>query len=521
MAGQDYTRLIAPGGSTTIQLNEVEYIYCVQAADPLTVQFDGNSMLMEGGDRHLITGVPFSGHMIVRNDNPNPITARFNAGKGDFTKQIVKGELNVVPSIIKEDGSIISDRRRWLNLWLETAQFFEGLTVQRGEIFSRKTVANDVSQTGSGGLSDNAGEGAGYLGDGVWVVFDGRSSTSNFWLSKIDGADGNVLASQAFSGAGTNINLQDIAVIDQDRYLLVFENGKIYLATWGQSSLTHVVNGPSASALDVGVRSTAIGLSPDQNELYVMRRTGNYTGDVQKASFNAATVAAGSFSEVLTLDIESPSSSRYFQPHDIFHQGQTMLFAYGPFGANVPKNGVVVDDQGTEISDFEATWDYFNGGVNDHTYRVWLAENEAGNLTYWEDTKSRRAVSERWPVSTDFTSYARADDEGQANLVALFQPQDFVYSDANISAQYLGSGRFKLSGEIINFALQTYLQKTGLSGYLDSIYGVQIPKTGGIPAFAEHLTGNQSFARAGMADNFSLIVPGAVRLFVDQTINEV
>lgn len=518
---QDYTITLKPGGAENITIGEVEFVFIKAAGGPVLVDIDNAVTLMEVNEQRR-PGKRFDQFVMKNPDPVNELTVTYVAGIGDYRTQTIKGQLNVVPSIIKSDGAVLPDTRYFLDLTITPDQVFTGQVVENGEIIERYQL-----RTWASGGPTTRGCGAGFTDSGtVFLVDEVKNNSGNMSvvISEYDVETGSVYRTTTFSGFGS-INgkePQSLIWLDDNRLLMGSANGGVWLLNYGNPgnvSQLGSFSSESAANITAYVGGTALGLSADRRTLYQLARVSDLTYRVEKAAFDEATVTMGSVANVLEHTVSTYWT--YVNCHWITEVNGKILFHLQTYrSAGEVFGDQVYDLTNTVQTDFGTNLGRFNPGATaNDTVRFYAEQRPDGRLEVINEVNNGNTYyGVHWEANTEFSAKARVSDNGPGGLVSILKPQDAQLITANVNATYLNNGRFKVSGEVIRYALQLYLRKLDISGYLDALFGLEIPETGGSPGWEQILTGNESFQRASIEDNFSIILPGTLRLYVDNNL---
>lgn len=127
----DHLRTLAPG--ELIQIRTAgDYIYCKFSDRPVRVMVDSEPVEMMTGDHWRPAG-GFENFEVENRDPENPVAVVFTVGRGDYSRQIIQGEVTISPGIRGADGAFVDDTRSTL-----------ALRVAFGNIVAQEIYAGDV-----------------------------------------------------------------------------------------------------------------------------------------------------------------------------------------------------------------------------------------------------------------------------------------------------------------------------------------------------------------------------------------
>ena len=511
--GQTYSKTIEAGGSDKIDLNRIGYIYCVKAADPVRVSLDGEEMFMEAGDRHLVEGGSYSGFMIIENPNTVPVSLVFNMGGGDFTKQIVKGELNVVPSIIKADGTIKPDDRFYLDLHIAPDQTFTTLNVEPGEIKSRQLIfaGNDSQDKVSGGPFQD-----GFLAGRNEVSSGGSGWGVDLAFYGLDGTEREVRR-LAFRSANRFGTPKEISPIDEAEFFLTQQDGSsimISVCSWSGGTVTQKGD-PRHSVATTYAEGDHSGGGIEYNPV-TKQLTFAYNDPADYTQIIIETLDYDEVTRALTL-----ASSRTITGPESVNGVQSIATIDGEQLILIKRKNDVLPRIIRAADGVEVWLDTLDPITKyQAVMRFWQSGGSVYSLESYTTTPEHY-IAERYPTAASYTFKGRVLEQAQACFAGLFKPEPGLLTEAAVTADRQTGGRVNLSGEVVRAALTLFFGGAVIDDYLDAVYGLEVRETGGLPRVYKAYTGNYSFSRANLADDFNIQVPGTLRLFVDSTIWDV
>lgn len=186
MAGQDIQKRLQPGQSQPVQVGG-DFIFLKFADRPIVViinggESSGSRVIMEAGDKYRPGA--FQSFEIENTDKERAAQITMTVGRGDYQRQIVKGELSVVTQLRKEDGELVDDTRSWSEVsfnypqkgFVKEAQagqqvksisYDETITRRwnqgQGQTIVNKTLSNEIYRVGKTGYRERLSTGAGNL----------------------------------------------------------------------------------------------------------------------------------------------------------------------------------------------------------------------------------------------------------------------------------------------------------------------------------------------------------------------
>lgn len=503
---QDYTITLDPGKAEWVSIGLVEFLFIKAADRPVEVVIDNFTMLMDVNQKTR-PAQPFDGFTMKNPDPINPATITFVAGLGDYTTQSIKGQLNVVPSIIKSDGTVASDTRFFIDLTIKPDQKFETLSVLAGEIKTRQLLFN-------GNNSEDA-PCSGPFNDGVFIGRNEVSSGGSGWGVDLAyyGLDGSLreirrLAFRYVARFGTP---KEFTPLDDTFFFMLQDDGAnhmISLCSWQNGAAT-VHSDPRYTVATGQAEASASGGGIEYNPA---------TGKLMFAYANPAdltqiiieTLSWNAGVGTLTLDsqqiIQGPETTNGVQSLATIN-GELLLvtkrtFSSDPHVIRVSDGSEIWLTTLSEITTTQSVIRLFQ--IGDSVYSV-----EGYNSAY------SQYLAERYPRDANFNFKGRVEERDQACYSGIFKPEPGLLSEASVEAINITGNRFRVSGEVIKVALNLFFQGDIAPDYLDAIYGIEIADTATIPKIYRFYSGNESFKRLGITDDFQIEAPGTLRLFVD------
>lgn len=527
MAGRDLTVVVPAGEAVNLQAPG-EFIFLKAADRVINVlisegQHTGTRVLMQVGDKYRPGN--FQAFAVENPDPLNPARVTFTVGQGDYQTQTIKGELNVVPSIIKADGTVKGDDRFYIDLNVSPSQQFTTLNVDAGEIITRQLL-----YTENHSLDEPV---AGPLAGGVLIGRNQVKGGASGW--GIDLAmfnlEGDELEVRRLDYPGNGLKFQDVKDITpiddeyffmstyQDVDLVGTKQVGVILCRWANGNVTLVNNRP--------LWQTAYGAGTDQSDAWARSAGIHYDQDTKTVwlayknydNYNQIHLEQLSYNDSLqslthvTTQVIDPVGLDEVNVMGLGRINGELLATVKPGAVGLISTSVVLKlPEGVQV------WDATFQPLNTSGYKA--AVFQIGTKAYTvEGQKSNFGVylGERWPAAETYNFSGRVLERAEACYQSLFKPEPFEYTAANVEAVNIGGHQFRLSGEVIKASLELFFGAPIVTNYLDAIYGIEIENTASLPRVHKQYSGNETFQRAGQADDFSVSVPGTVRLYVDST----
>jgi len=460
-----------PAGETLPVQKPGDFIYLKFADRQIAVIEDQSRFEMEAGDKYVSRG-GFSSFQVQNLDQKNPVYVIFAVGKGDYHRQIVQGEISVVPGIRKSSGEFVQDTR-----WTLTADVdFTNVTP---ETFTFLDEADQVS------WPDNAVTCAYFPRENrLWV----RDNNNTLRYKDLD--TGTVSASQSkLIGSNDQFQIQSLrgCLTDSGTFLMS--------AFHVDTSVGHILE-VDANLTVLGIWSLGVVPADEavfqplliDGELHAMVPTGGDSGDWYK-------YRAGQWSKIAAVDLGTYGDSAY-------HAGD---------------NRVVISAYGYGMADWEQVT------VFDATTGEALAPQESDfNLKYGghyipskrQFVHCRATASVYFIVSETWTRTAQGTFETCAGGYA-FEPEA-TQTEAALVARDTDTGT-ELRGEVLRALLELWLGQFVADDYLDHIYRVEFDNANG-RAPVTVTSGGTSFAGAKIDDNFQCVFPQTVRITLDNNL---
>lgn len=463
MAGQDYPKRLEAGGVQNMNIPG-DFIFCKFASQPFTIIMDGKRTEMEAGDK--IREGNFRQFEIENSDPLSPLVIVLNIGEGDFDRQIIKGEVMIEPGLRKADGSFVPDTRFDLKIDLVPSNLQLKTYVENDLIASADTT-NEIAV---------------------------------FW-----GPDNTICTINALAGNGLDVEFRDpdtLAILYTEYYQAGSYAGDDNFCYWPGVGIVGHENNTTPHGIYL---LKADGSNPKLFNLV----TGPTVRDGVKA------IAYDPFSDCLVaycdaINNEYSGSRQYeIDGNQIGHISAPNT--YGSVSVD-PQNGDYVYGN----ADLVKVWkDGVQTGVYLHTgiqYNNGIAAK--GNISYGQSSTQIRKVALR-----NFTTKPeiRSIKNGCGLVTALTPAKEIPQILADITAT-IQVGGVKIEGEIIRAAIEYHFGAAAPDDYLDHVYRFDMTRNGAGQTFKPINTGNRTFAKANITDNFSTIFPGQIVLTVDNEL---
>lgn len=505
---QDYTVTIGPGQSEWVSIGEVEFIFIKAADRPIEVVINNYTMVMEVNQKTRPLG-RFDGFTMRNPDPVNEATITFVAGLGDYTTQSIKGQLNVVPSVIKSDGTIEADTRFFIDLSIKPDQQFETLNVMAGEIKSRQLIfnGNNTQDIVAGGPFQD-----GFLASRNEVSSGASGHGCDLAFFDLDGNEREIRR-LAFRSANRFGTPKEISPIDDEEFFLTLNDGSklhIIVASWSGGSVTqkgdsvYTVNTTNPEA---SVNGGGIEYDPAAKRLTYAYNDPNDNGQIviETLAYDEVT---RTLTNVGTQTIPGPETTNGVQSVATI-DGELLVMV---------KRTSSSAHRLIRVSDQQEVWLSTLNTINNSqsVVRLWQAGGAVYSLESYNSSPSQY-IAERYPRDANFNFKGRVLESAQACFGGLFKPAPGRLTEASVESVRVNGNEFRITGELIKAALELFFEGELVPTYLDAIFGVEVQDTGSIPSVYRFYSGNQSFQRLGVADDFSLKAPGTLRLYVDKS----
>ena len=470
MAGQDYKRLIPAGGAFPLDTSG-DYIFLKFADRPIDVIVNGGRggqtrITMEAGDKY--RPGPFEALEFQNPDTSAPAQVVVTVGEGDFNRQIVRGEIQVEPGLRKADGTFAPDTRRTLAIDLVPSNIVTTSYAQGDEI-DQWTLTYPA---------------------------DTSLNRARFLFPLLNGNLGFLFN----DSSGDDVEIQEYDAKTKD---LIYTQ-KYSMSSFGSFMDAVEIPGYGVCALDNGRNLKRV----SDNSIILTGESG----------FNSKSVAYDPFKKLICLAANSDHIARYnldlelvdkvyqsdISVSDIFRVDWTTgEYLHGDFGTVKVRD----PDTGSHKETINIASVYFDHGFIVNGNRLYADNTSLGGSVRWE-----RAFR---PFTTK--PEFRAIRPGCGLVDALVKPGALPQVTADITVASYPNG-VSLDGELIKAAIEYLYRREAPEDYLDHVYQFDVTRTANGLPFNTVTTGNRTFARAGIADEFDALLPGRIVLTIDNEL---
>lgn len=470
MAGDTKAFTIAAGGSHPINGNGQTYLFCQFADRPINVRIGGETVTMRAGSYQEFE--PLSGtnaRVTFENTDPDaPAAVVFVMGKGTYDEKIIRGEVSVEPILRNADGTTKPDTRHTVAIDLLPVSA-ETETLEAGTL-----LASAASPEKSGGA--------------VFVRPDGIIAQS---LLNTGPTYRGVAEYDQDLNLIQVLDMNPMISMDTESLGWTPETGYI---TFSGSSIKEFATGNTLFSVGFTMKSFCIGKG---GTIVAVSGTG------ELAQFDAAT-----FDEILrtTISVAVPSSS------------SQQTIAYDRFNDRYILH--TYNDAGWRIydADFEQI-----GTFSDADGYPSIAEgfDVERNTIYRARTQQVTGTNLFKNVLFEFTPSPklRAVRPGCGVVGALLKREATPQLTASITATEVAQG-IQVEGELIKAALEYHYRRAMPDDYLDHVYAFDVSRDkDGLPV-PVRTSGNRTFARASVSDDFSTLTPSRVVLTIDDELQQ-
>jgi len=475
MAGQDYTKRLSAGGIQPVNISG-DYIFCKFADRPFSVIVDGTRTTMEAGDKYRPGA--FKTFEIENTDQDRAIAIVLNIGRGDYSRQIVQGNITVIPGIRKADGTFVDDTR-----WDLSAEVT--ITDPVPMTFEKAIKTEEFSIAGPQASSLLIQEKTGDVLIGRYGQFD----LYNLKTQQVQ-SFGDTNARGLLLGGGA-VYIKSFSGTNDDSGELWLMGGRGDLQGIGDPAIVRV-------GANLGVEDTITVPLAEAGRSYF---TPKWINSAMPAM--GAAVAGGRFlifvahSDRVWGIYEKISGEVRYTGKELTTPSQKQIHQF------IPENGLIVgqwaaagypvialDPDTLELVSTAGLTGYAGNVAISPARRIYVRQEPFNvwgiyNLFTW--TRTGVGV-----FKTCGGGY-------------MFKPSETI-TEAAIVSQQDGRGRVTLNGQLVRGMLELYLGKFVADDYLDH-EGGQTPKT--ISA------GNTTFSGAKIPDNFSAVFPQKITITID------
>lgn len=474
MSQQDVKLRLAPGETKEIQ-RPGRFIFCKFSDRQVSIIMDQARIEMEAGDKHVSTD-RFKSFQVQNLDQEREAYLIFVVGDGDFDRMLVQGEISIVPILRNADGTTKPDTRYPLNIQiapekLETTAYVEGNLVKKEAYLipgasSLGTVSSERPRVfaGPGGYpvvtwyyNSRA--------DGGWYQVDWN-------LNLIDSGSENLVAStpitfSSMSDNGWTPYAGFISCYSNDLYRAVGpddEKEHLYSATFNINTFCYV---------------------PDTDSIILMDSFGEKFEEIDAQTYARKRVGTCNlYGGMVRWDWKT---------------GRLYIFGN--------------DTYEVRFSDF-ALLNTIPTAPTFNTGGVVRGNNIFGTFGSSSDPiEIENVVLYDYVTKPEFVGIRPGCELAQAAMY----PQSVPQITAEVEVNQLFTG-VELSGEIIKAALEYYFRREAPADYLDHVYYASLGNDrAGVPV-KPLSSGNETFARAGITDDFTVLVPGQVAITIDNEL---
>jgi hypothetical protein len=477
MAGQDYPKRLEAGATQNVNIAG-DYVFCKFADRPFTVIMDGSRVTMEAGDKYRNSG-GFTEFEIENTDKVNPIAIVLTIGQGDYNRQIIKGEVAIVPILRNADGTTKPDTRQTISIDLKPANLALTAYEMQDDIISVRAAENanpgNVFLTAENMIGVNYQKGDGSRGTDsydpktlAYVKTDSYADGTNGEWDDCTYWPGVGLVMLSYAGSVSRI----ILVGGPDPF-----NDYTTLFT------------PTPSNENKRVKSIAYDW---KNGYLLVLNTGGQPSDNQ-------------FYEAYDRDFNLV----YTRPASRYWEGIKVNTVTHDIVISLTSDLLLIDNAtGASLKNLDytlASFVYFDTNVVVLGDTVYFANSRQDNI---------RAFA-----LEDFTTKPTFDAvrPGCELKNTILKTRELPQITADITASELLAG-VVLSGQLIKAALEYYYQRKAPDDYLDHVYHLDYSSDqNGVPVKAIN-TGNETFKRAEVVDDFSTLLPGQIVITLDNEL---
>ncbi len=472
MSNHDAPVFLQPGQEGLPVRAGGDFIFVKSADRPIRVRVNEQSVLMRAGDKRRFNRSPdnprepaFTSFEVDNPDATAPLTCIFVVGLGDYNAQIITGEVTITPGIQAAGGQFITDTREVIEL-----QVAAPVRDQVVETFGGLNFNSDLAPVG-GNVSAAA-----IAGDYVFTA-DGQNGTG----AEIVGFDrrtGRVAINRGTNSAVAFV--QDMAYNPRDGLMYVIDAERRVFRFNPFAALPGQNFSAAIEQLGRGCCFDAAGFFYVLHQGNILRR-----------------YSVPSFTLLDTWDLTAlGGESLILQMYGIDYDARADRFMIASYNSSNMSRFAIDNDGNLQ------NYTRFSGPENALTLSI---DPDRGE--YWHGVSSN-VIKNRQYYDRTVTAQLFANADAFKNaLAAEARP-----ITANIGfADTFSSNFVVMTGESIKAILQAYLSSESQLGdnYLDSVYRLEY-----FDGSRQRIVGSggESFALAGIADNFTIALPGTVKL---------
>ena len=473
MAGQDISKRLLPGQSQPVQVGG-DFIFMKFADRPITVlinggESSGSRVVMEAGDKYRPGN--FQSFEVENTDPERPAQILLTVGRGDYNRQIVKGEISVSPGVRKSDGTFVDDNRFEISAFIQPRKNGT-VSKENGDILAAAEPPATGAELEKITLTEDGTAQVTYSG--------GNSYYSDFFTVTFD----------------RNLNVLGVITYDPDDF------------GWGSNANIQYYKG----------------------KIYKCTDTAIYRDGEQIATF-AVAIAGNTYciaNDLIYAFPKTKTAARWVVVHNL--AGELVKTYPQPAGAPVitgqltysPADKKWTATESSQVGFTILTEDFqvierINGQPG---YGITSSNGVSvavGDVVYgWGVSEEPLVKIQRIPKTTPITAAtwkAGCQNEGVRRDLGT------LTTTADIETSYEG-GQTRVSGELIKTFLELYhgAELKPEFEYLDHVYGITItqPATGELET--KRISNYTTFAAAKIEDNFSAVFPSEIRLTIDSGI---
>lgn len=489
----DIRKTLPPNGSVNIAASG-DFVFCRYADAPVRLIVDNTDpMALSTGDKRRPPGRFKS--FLLENPHDRPIAVVVHVSEGDFTSQIIQGEVAVIPGVRGVDGQWRNDSRRDLTFFITPLD-------DSGTVYDRD-VPLRVAPARSDGFGSTVNNGVLYAENMIAAVYRDNDTPSRTRIQFYDAKLRPVRRRDDLplvDGEDPRRSAQDFAwspqtgwlCLDGGRRTLPQRDRAVYSFT-GVGVIARFGLGLPESSGQTGLNSMDFGpdgllyIARDDGVIYVVRPSNAMQWELVR------TIQAPNTVQGLRFDRETG------QPWRIPHSS----LASDPIARLDPNTFEVVETFATP-DNFGGTGSGWRGAVKSGNF-IWRGQYDHGavQLRNLETFSSpvRLAVSQGSRACRDYAE-------------RVWRVDDSPIITADVTA-YRSGNAVIVDGEVIRAALTVATGAKVGGGYMDHVFA--FAHSGDLPgqAPAVRTSGGRSFAAAGIDDAFSVTLPAEIKITVD------
>lgn len=487
---EDHSRTLQPG--QTIQIHaHGDFVFLKETATAVRVLINEKPVVMDTGDS-IHPDEPFEKLEIENLDTLQSVAFTVVIGRGNFRRNFISGTVTTTPGIYTKNSGIVGDSRYQLPLKVRPKQ---GTDINTDAFAIFREVEPATQFTAGSSLSDWQQQVPGWN-----------------WASKIVPKLLNASCNYAKS------SLVHMAV-------LAMKSGAN--KHWALS-----YNPETGTVYDRGQLDDL-----GEPQCYARGEFYEYMGDSHSSSKGVWRRPIG---ETGAASWDRIYSSKRVYDFEILSSGRLVLGCGSDGYALIESSGDIVKTSGTDAQQVAIVGDeihVFAGGSNkvkryDHDLNYIGQLYEPGNLSvvcgwkYWllvqNSNLTPTALNLRDPFSVYVPLAGDALEVGCGDGAGLLKRVDdygAVRSSAAVTLEGQAGPTPLAKGEIIRLALSWFYETDIADGYLDYVHAVEIISSGGADGVKQKRTyletNGETFAYAGVDDDFEVVMPAKVTITLD------